>query len=145
MLILNSTTGEITEADAETVAQYEADASLPPSVAQVLAERERRLALGFDYDFGDERGVHHIATAPEDMKGWDEVTMLANAAINAGVPATEILILTSTGPVSVTAAEWQQVLLASANFRQPIWQASFALQAADPMPADITDDVHWPN
>lgn len=116
--------------------------------AQLLGiqrERERRLALGFDYDFGDARGLHHIATSPEDMKGWDEVTMLANAAINAGVATTEILILTSTGPVTITAAEWQQVLLASANFRQPIWQASFALQAADPIPADITDDVHWPD
>lgn len=115
--------------------------------AQLLAvqrERERRLALGFDYDFGDARGVHHIATSPEDMKGWDEVTMLANAAINAGVPATEILILTSTGPVTVTSAEWQQVLLASANFRQPIWQASFGLQAADPIPSDFANDVHWP-
>lgn len=133
----------LTPDDYITVDQKAAEAR----AAQLLAiqrERERRLALGFDYDFGDERGVHHIATAPEDMKGWDEVTMLANAAINAGVPATAILILTSTGPVNVTAAEWQQVLLASANFRQPIWQASFALQAADPMPADITDDVHWP-
>lgn len=124
--------------------QQAADAARGAQILAIQRERERRLALGFDYDFGDERGVHHIATSPEDMKGWDEVTMLANAAINAGVPATEILILTSTGPVTITAAEWQQVLLASANFRQPIWQVSFALQAMDPIPADFSDAAHWP-
>jgi hypothetical protein len=138
--------GVIKPADPAWIAQRALDAlPVAPTPADVIAERERRLALGFAYDFEDERGVHHIATTPEDMKGWDEVTMLANAAINAGVAATEILILTSTGPVTVTAAEWQQVLLASANFRQPIWQTSFALQAMDPIPADVTDDVHWPD
>ena len=35
-----------------------------PKASDVIAERERRLALGFDYDFGDERGVHHIAIEP---------------------------------------------------------------------------------
>ncbi len=42
----------------------------------VISERDRRLSLGFEYDFGNERGVHHIATTPEDMKGWDEVSKL---------------------------------------------------------------------
>lgn len=115
----------------------------PVSANAVIQERERRLALGFDYDFADARGVHHIATTAADMKGWDEVTMIANAAINAGAPTTAILILTATGPVTVTAAEWQQILLASGAHRQPIWQASFALQAMDPIPADYTDNAYW--
>ena len=29
--------------------------------AHVEAEQRRRLAAGFDFDFGDARGVHHIA------------------------------------------------------------------------------------
>ncbi len=116
----------------------------PISAAAVIVERERRLSLGFDYDFGDARGVHHIATTPADMKGWDEVTMIANAAINAGLPNTDILILTATGPVTVTATEWQHILLASGAHRQPIWQASFALQAMDPIPTDYTDNSYWP-
>ena len=40
-------------------------------VAGILSERARRLATGFDYDFGDERGIHHIGTTPEDKRGWD--------------------------------------------------------------------------
>jgi len=117
--------------------------SPPPVAADVISERDRRLALGFDYDFGDVRGVHHIATTSEDMKGWDEVSKLASAAINAGLPNIEITILTNTGPAAVTAAEWQQVLIASAAHRQPIWQASFVLQAMNPIPANYADDAYW--
>lgn len=115
----------------------------PPNAADVVAERDRRLSLGFEYDFGDERGVHHIATTDEDMRGWDEVSKLASAAINAGLPNIEITILTNTGPAAVTAAEWQQILIASAAHRQPIWQASFVLQAMNPIPADYADDAYW--
>lgn len=111
----------------------------------VIAERERRLSLGFDYDFGDSRGVHRIGTAANDMRKWlDEVTPIAQALINAEVPTGEIGIFTDTGPVTVTAAEWQQILLAAGNWRQPIYHASFALQAMDPIPADFAGDVWWP-
>lgn len=115
----------------------------PPTIDDVWREKERRLALGFDYDFGDERGVHHIGTTPSDMAGWDEVTKFAQALINAGTPKGNILILTDTGPAEVTAAEWQQMLLAAAAFRQPLWLRSFEITAMDPIPADYTSDEHW--
>lgn len=110
----------------------------------VALERERRLARGFAYDFQDARGVHQIATTAKDMAGWDEVTSGAHAAINSGLPEMEISIVTETGPVTVTALEWQAILLAAAAARQPIWAASFAIQALDPIPADYADDTRWP-
>lgn len=110
----------------------------------VALERERRLALGFAYDFQDARGVHQIATTAKDMAGWDEVTSGAHAATNSGLPDMEISIVTETGPVTVTALEWQAILLAAAAARQPIWAASFAIQALDPIPADYADDTRWP-
>lgn len=113
-------------------------------INRVAKERERRLRLGFSYDFGDARGVHQIATTDEDMRGWDEVTKAAQAAINAGAPATTINIVTDTGPATVTATEWQSILLAAGAARQPIWAASFAIQALDPIPADYDDDARWP-
>ncbi|MBN9033749.1 MAG: hypothetical protein J0I23_28545 [Rhizobiales bacterium] len=117
----------------------------PPSPTDVIAERERRLALGFDFDFGDARGVHHMDTTPEDMRKWmDEVTPLAQAYLNLGQPGGEILISTGSGAVTITALEWQQILLAASTWRQPIYQASFALQAMDPIPADFAEDNHWP-
>lgn len=117
---------------------------VPPSQADVIAERERRLSLGFDYDFGDERGVHRIGTTPDDMRKWlDEVTPISQALINAGNPTGEIGIFTDTGPVTVTAAEWQQILLAAGAWRQPVYQASFALMAMEPIPADYADDGWW--
>lgn len=113
-------------------------------IAVVIAERERRLAAGFDYDFGDARGVHRIATSAQDMRGWDEVTEIANAMLALDDHVTAIDIVTETGPVAVKAIEWQHVLVAAAAFRQPIWTASFTLQAMETIPADVTDDRHWP-
>ena len=114
-----------------------------PKASDVIAERERRLALGFDYDFGDERGVHHIGTTEQDHKGWDYVIRFANASINTGAPSAEVGIVTNTGPVTVTAAEWQAILLAGAPIHQAIWEKSFILMAMSPIPRNFTDDSFW--
>lgn len=115
----------------------------PVTQDMVIAERKRRLALGFAYDFGDARGVHQIGTTEQDMTGWDEVTMASQAAMALGLPTTPLNIVTNTGPVVVTAQEWQLILLAASQFRQPIWAASFALQAAVPIPANYANDEWW--
>ena len=58
---------------------------------------------------------------------------------------TPIAVVTDTGPIQVTPAEWQQVLLAAAAFGQPLWADSFALQAMNPIPTDhATNDAYWP-
>lgn len=110
----------------------------------VVSERERRLAAGFDYNFNDARGVHRIATSEEDMKGWSEVTMGSQAAMALGMTTAPINIVTNTGAVTVTVQEWQQILLAATQFRQPIWTASFVLQNQSPIPSDYADDKWWP-
>jgi len=110
----------------------------------IRAERDRRLAAGFNYDFQDPRGVHRIGTTESDMRGWDEVTKIAQTAINLGQPGMGITIKTGTGLVQVTAAEWQTVLLAAAQFRQPIYQADFALRAMPTPPENFEDDEFWP-
>lgn len=107
-------------------------------------ERDRRLALGFDHDFQNGRGVHRIGTKPGDLQGWSEVTDFANALVALGNTTTLIDVLTDTGMVQVTGLEWQAVLVSAAKFRQPIWQASFVLAGTSPIPDDITDDRHWP-
>lgn len=117
----------------------------PPSILDVIAERERRLSLGFDYDFKDARGVHHIGTTVEDMKGWDEVSTAASAMMMLGVRDDAVLaIVTDTGPVVVTPFEWQFILVAASKFRQPIWTGSFVLQAMRPIPDDYAkNDAYW--
>lgn len=122
---------------------YTAPDTPPPSVDNVITERRRRFDLGFDYDFGDSRGVHHIGTTVEDMIGWDEVTKATQAFIALGVPTTTITVKTDTGPATLTALEWQQILAYSTQVRQPIWTGSFVLQATSPIPTDYTDDSHW--
>jgi hypothetical protein len=141
MPVADCATGEVREFTAEEVA---AIAAIPGTAGQVIIERERRLAGGFNYDFGDARGVHRIGTTAQDMKGWDEVNLAALAAVASGNPIFSIGIETDTGPATVTAAEWLAVLSAAGAFRQPIWQASFALLAQDPIPPDYAADSHWP-
>lgn len=119
-----------------------------PSVEDVIAERKLRLDSGFSYAFGvdDPRGTHDIGTSDEDMKGWDEVTKIANALIMSGQPDTKIGIFTDTGPVQVTAAEWQKILIRAGEVRQPIFAASFALQSLWPnIPANFRDAEFWPD
>lgn len=117
--------------------------SFAPSIDDVIAERSRRLALGFDYDFGDARGLHHIGTTPQDMEGWGEVRDASNAFIALGLPNATINIVTNTGPVTITAMEFQSILAAATAARQPVWSASFGLQAMSPIPADYADDEYW--
>ena len=114
-------------------------------VALVVAERARRLSLGFDYDFGDSRGVHRIGTSEADMLAWSrEVTPYADALVQTGDSSTKINLITDTGAVAVTGAEWQQILIKAGQHRQPIWAASFAIQTLDPIPEDYADDARWP-
>jgi hypothetical protein len=112
-------------------------------VGKVLVERERRLSLGFDYDFADARGVHRIGTTPQDMVGWRDVIDYANALIDTGDTTTQITIVTDTGPAVVTAPEWQSVMLQAAVVRQQLWASSFALMAMSPIPEDYIDDAYW--
>jgi len=118
-------------------------ASPPGTIDGVIAERKRRLAEGFNYDFSDARGIHHIGTTERDMDGWDEVTTWSNAQLALGNQTATMPIVTDTGATQVTAIEWQHILVEAAEFRQPLWMASFALQAMDPIPDNYQDDSWW--
>lgn len=114
------------------------------ALAGIVVERTRRLAAGFDYDFGSARGIHRIGTTDADQIGWSEVTTLSNALIALGDTTTKITAVTDTGPVEMYAIEWQAILVAAGQFRQPIWAASFLLQAMESVPADFTANQYWP-
>lgn len=120
--------------------------SAAPTPDMLTEEVNRRLSLGFDYDLGDGRGVHHFGTTDVDMKRWmQEVTPLAQAAVNMGEPNRHIGIKTDTGPTFVTASEWWRVLDAAADWRQPLYAAYFTLKALPEIPADYaTNPAYWP-
>lgn len=112
----------------------------------VSAELDRRLSYGFDFNFGDERGIHHFGTTQKDMERWSqEVTPLAQAATSKGDADRQINIKTETGPVAITASEWWDILDAAGEWRQPIYQAYFLLKAMDPIPQDYASNPdYWP-
>lgn len=133
-------TGAIVNADGTPVLVYD---PIIISPAQVVQERARRLAAGFDFDFTDDRGVHRIGTTAADMAGWAEVTQWANAMQGLGNTEATLTAVTNTGPVTITPADWHAIIAAAHAFRQPLWQASFTLQAMSPIPLDYQDDHHW--
>lgn len=116
-----------------------------PTVEDVVQERSRRLALGFDYDFGSTGtpSIQHVGTTEQDMQGWNEVTTWADSQIALNDTTSTVTILTDNGQATVTALQWMGVINAASAFRQPIWRDSFALQAMSPIPSDYTDDKWW--
>jgi len=113
-------------------------------VAGIAVERARRLSGGFEYDFEDARGVVRIPTTPDDMKGWHEVTIKAQAKIALGKSGETFAIYPQLTPVMITSLEWMEILEAADAFREPVWLASFEIQASDPIPDNFTDDSYWP-
>lgn len=135
-------TWELVEVTSEESALQEALVR-QSAVEGILLERAARLAAGFDYDFGDERGIHRIGTTEEDHRGWEYVDRWAAAQTALGNHSATLTITTDTGPTFVTPQEWYQIVAHGAVVQQPIWQASFALQAMDPIPEDFTENSWW--
>lgn len=140
--------GEQREMTDEEQAAFDAQRAIdsapkPITADDVWAEKDRRLALGFDYDFGDARGVHHISTTKTDMEGWKEVSDWAATKTELDQPDATTVIFTETGPVTITPHEWYLILDAGGMARQAIWGSSFALVAQDPIPTDYAEDQYW--
>lgn len=119
---------------------------------EIIKKRKLLQGVGFDFDFRtipggnpeDPRGIHHIGTTKEDLEGWDEVTKFASLMQSLGQQNTEIAIDTDTGPTTIQAWEWTFVLLASGQFRQPLWARASELSYLDPIPQDVvSNDAYW--
>lgn len=123
----------------------ELDPDQPVSEKDLLNRQlEHRLSLGLEYDFKDGRGVHHIGTSPQDMDRWlKEVSPYAQSFLNVDQPEGTLNIRTHTGYVSITAQEWQNVLMAIGEYRQSVYKQYFKIKDMDPPPEDVTDDTLW--
>lgn len=121
-------------------------AQLPVTAEMLTSELNRRLGLGFVFDFGDERGIHQFCTAPADIMRWmQEVTPVAQVAMNIGKPERKISIKTETGLVDIAASEWWVILDRAATWRQPLYASYFALKAMSPIPTDYAiNPAYWP-
>ncbi len=146
-VVVDISTGQVSQVEPtqQDIDDFNAKATAwsPVNHAMVIRERARRLSLGFDYNFGDSRGVHRIGTTDADMVGWSEVTDLADALTAKNDTTTTIAIVTDTGPCNVTAPEWADIRVAAGAFRQPIWAASFTILGMNPVPADYAADSRW--
>ncbi len=116
-----------------------------PKPEMLTAELNRRLAAGFDYDFADQRGVHHFGTTDADMKRrMQEVTHL----LKRQWPWASQAVRSASRPTRTNLRhrfEWWHVLDAAAEWRQPLYAAYFALKALPEIPADYAaNPAYWP-
>jgi hypothetical protein len=110
----------------------------------IYTERDRRLALGFDYNFGDARGTQHIGTTTADMLGWDDVTKWATAMNGLANTTATLTIATDNGIAVISPSDWFKILSGATDFRQPIWQGSFYLLLQNPIPTDYaSNNAYW--
>lgn len=138
------------EASAPTVEQL---------CAAVDAERDRRLALDFIYDFGEtpalddaqtqiEAGMRALQMRPEDRSNWQTLQGAALTAVVAGNP-TRIMQMRAEDNwnIQTTAVEVLEVLAAMTAHGEAILFAGGAIKsairaAADPTAIDIM--AGWP-
>ncbi|CDN51675.1 Hypothetical protein NGAL_HAMBI2427_58960 [Neorhizobium galegae bv. orientalis] len=76
--------------------------------------------------------IRSASRAPICGDGWARYAR--SHCINVGQPSATIGILTQIGRVDITTIEWQMILLAACEYRQPLYQTSFDLQATDRSP-----------
>lgn len=115
------------------------DYSLPaPSVEVIQAEADRRVSAG-------------IITAGKPYKTDDSTTQklreLVQGFRDGDVPIGGYTFSTAAGDAVTYETEAQADFIRRiANaYRAQVLAASHVLQTSDPIPADYTDDVHWPN
>lgn len=110
---------------------------------QLSKERDRRLSLGITVDFEDNRGEHVIGTRNADMVGWEEVRRYATLLLSTDQPDTMLTIVTDTGKVQISPAEWQEIDMLISSYRQTIFLSYFDLTALSPIPTEYADDKYW--
>lgn len=127
--------------------------------AAVDAERDRRLALDFDYDFGTitalddqgatiEAGVRSLQMRPEDRSNWQTALGVAHTAALSGAPGTIIpLRAEDNWNIQTTAAQVMATMAAMAAHGSALLFAGGAIKSAiraaeDPASIDIT--TGWP-
>lgn len=107
--------------------------------AAINAERARRITAGKVFD-----GVY-VTGRDEDARNLTNLALGAQLRISQGDTATHTTYrdgnnvdhdLTPSQLLSL----WQQ----SAAYVSALYEASWALKAMDPLPADVTDDGLWP-
>jgi len=116
---------------------------LAPTIANVDAERDRRLGLGISYNFGDARGTQTIGTTATDMASWQQVALWAQTKQTLGETTATTLILTNSGSATIVPMDWFKIADAISAMQQPIWAHALALYQMNPIPANYAADSYW--
>lgn len=94
----------------------------------VEKRRKAKTSIGYNYDFGDARGVHTIGTTVKDRDGWDEVWRLSDSLIKKNQGTATLKIRTDTGETTITASEWPDIQAAGTLYFQPVYDASWTIK-----------------
>lgn len=113
-----------------------------PTVDQVEAERERRIALPLDVTLSvGQITVNMEPTAQRDIQGLSTVGLYLTMAQQSTTTSFRDYSNTER---ELTPADLVSLGLQAAARIQAVYQASWALKALSPIPSDFTDDQYWP-
>lgn len=113
-----------------------------PSIEQVEAERERRIALPLDVTLSvGTITVNMEPTAQRDIQGLSTVGLYLTMAQQSTTTSFRDYSNTER---DLTPADLVSLGLQAAARIQAVYQASWALKAMSPIPSDYTDDQYWP-
>lgn len=127
----------------ETAEQREAVA-LAAKHAAVNAERERRIAAGAMVAVTG-AGDIPVQGREADVRNLQGLGLMALARVSAGDTAT-VTVFRDADNVDhdLTPPQVLELVQQASAAAEAIIQASWAIKAMDPMPADVTDDGLWP-
>jgi hypothetical protein len=112
--------------------------------AAVNTERERRIAAGAIVTVTG-AGAIPVQGREQDVRNLQGLGLMALARVTAGDTATVTTFRDADNiDHELTPPQVMELVQRAAAAAEAIIQASWAIKAMDPLPADVTDDALWP-
>ena len=135
--------------DGQAVVVSEAEANLPPVPSptsdDVNAERQARLAAGFDATLSDGVTVIPLQGRDEDMRNLHGLCTAAQLRMAGGDTTTVTAFRDRDNVIhDLTPAEVVELWSIGAAWVSAVYAASWAIKDIDPIAPDYADDSRWP-
>lgn len=138
--------GEATDEDRDFVASYWSQPTIHqgPQGDAVNAERERRIAAGTTVPVPGTAGIP-VQGREQDVRNLLGLGMAALARMSQGDNVTLTPFRDATNAMhDLTPPQVFALWHLSAMYASAVYQASWAIKAMTPIPADFADDSYWP-
>lgn len=123
---------------------YTAPPAPEPAGADIDAERERRIALGFTADIGGGETVPVDTRNAVDFRNLNGLGTGSLSRMVAGNGTTFTFRGSDNVTRDLTPAQMNALAMQALAHVDAHYEAAWALKATSPLPADYADDGYWP-